>query len=79
LAKDDNNFISKSDVYSKGLIVSMGSKEIFKQKSNREYLKFDEAIHSLIDKKIIYDLRNEGRVFELTDFGRNFIREFDNF
>lgn len=79
LSKGDNNFISKENIYNTGLIIDLGSKRISKSESNREYLKYEEAVYSLIDKKIIYDLRNEGKVFELTDYGRNFISQNKNF
>lgn len=79
LAEDENNFVSKADIYGTGWIIDLGHKRISKRGSNREYLKFEEAMYSLINKKIIYDLRNEGKIFELTNFGRDFVSNSEFF
>lgn len=73
LALDEHNFIRKEAVFGEGLIINLGNTRNSKNDNNREYLKFEEAIFSLIDKGILYDLRNEGEIFELTNFGRDFV------
>lgn len=37
--------------------------------SNREFFKYDEALESLINKKLIRDIGNKGEIFELTQKG----------
>ncbi|MDY6481809.1 hypothetical protein SKM54_05000 [Acinetobacter faecalis] len=77
LSKD--NFIRRGKDFQTGLFIQFNNQIINKNKDARSYLKWEEAIKSLIKNNFIYDLGGEGRIYELTDFGRDFIKKYDSF
>lgn len=70
---NQDGFIGHSIDYLAGPFIHFNDKKILKEKDNRKYLKYNDAIKSLIKRNFIYDLGSEGNIFELTDFGRDFI------
>lgn len=68
LAAVDKNAQIMRLTYIGGREIQIGNKKLGMD-DNREFLKYDNALESLINKKLIHDISKKGEIFELTHKG----------
>lgn len=73
LSLNNDYFIKRGKDLQVGQFIKLGDQSIYKTNDARDYLKYEQGIKSLIERNFIYDLGEEGKIYELTDFGRDFI------
>lgn len=66
LRENDSNHIEKNRSIH-GEFIKLGENIIYRERNLRNYLKYEEAIKSLVKNNILQDINNKGMVFEIAE------------
>ena len=66
LRENDNNYIEKNRSHN-GDYIRLGDKIIYREQDLRNFLKYEEAIKSLVKNNILQDINNKGMIFEMAE------------
>lgn len=66
LKENDNNHIEKNRSHN-GEFIKLGENIIYRDQDLRNYLKYEEAIKSLVKNNILQDINNKGMIFEIVE------------